>query len=482
MKKLRDILSNCDFELLHGSTDVEVMKITFNSAEVISGAMFVAIKGKKADGHSYIGHAIENGAKVIVCEAYEESTNDIVVVKVHDTRLALSQMAANWYKHPSETMRVIGVTGTNGKTTTASMLYDIFMELGYPCGLFSTVSIIINNHVQVATHTTPDPLTIQSAMAEMRDAGCEYCFMEVSSHAIDQQRTKNIQFAAGVFTNITQDHLDYHKTFANYIAVKQKFFDQLAPDAFAIYNADDRNGKIMVQNTKAQRISYSLTRPADVNARVLRMEMGGMMLEMGNLQLWTILTGLFNAYNLMAIYATASCFYKNKQELLATLSSQKPVRGRFERVVSPDNRYGIVDYAHTPDAVENVLSTIKQLRTGNEQVIVVIGAGGNRDKTKRPIMAANACKYANTVILTSDNPRFENPKAIIDEMKEGVPEHFSGSLYVIESREEAIKVACGLSQPKDIILVAGKGHETYQEIEGVKHHFDDREILIKHLK
>lgn len=482
MKNITTILSGYDFELLQGTPDVEVNHITFNSLHVKPNSVFVAIRGEKADGHTFIPKAVEAGASVVVCEELSVEIKGVTVVRVADSRAALSQMADNWYDSPSSTMKVVGVTGTNGKTTTASMLYDLFSQLGYPCGLFSTVNIIINGAVRETNHTTPDALTIHATMAEMRDAGCEYCFMEVSSHAVDQKRTQNIRFAAGVFTNITQDHLDYHKTFSNYIKAKQQFFDQLPSDAFAIYNADDRNGKIMVQNTVAQRISYSLTRPADVNAKVVRMEMPGMMLEIGSLQLWTVLTGMFNAYNMMAIYATASCFYSDKQELLAVLSNQKPVRGRFERVVSPQGRFGIIDYAHTPDAVENVLSTINELRTRNEQVIAVLGAGGNRDRTKRPLMAANACKHADTLIITSDNPRFEDPDVIINEVKQGVPEHFKGNVYIIQSREEAIKVACGLSQAGDIVLVAGKGHETYQEINGIKHHFDDREVLVKYLK
>jgi UDP-N-acetylmuramoyl-L-alanyl-D-glutamate--2,6-diaminopimelate ligase len=483
VKSLADILSNFEHKIVQGNDTVHVNRIVFNSKEVKPGDLFVAIVGHSTDGHKYIVQAFEAGAEALVCEKIPESIpSGKTVVQVKNAQLALAAMAANYYGHPSETMKVVGITGTNGKTTTATMLYNVFRQLGYPCGLFSTVKVLINDEEMPATHTTPDPVTIQHHMAQMRDAGCEYCFMEVSSHGIEQYRTEYIHFNVGVFTNITQDHLDYHETFANYLNAKKRFFDRLPPDAYAIYNADDRNGHIMMQNCNGKKRSYALKRPADYKARLVRMEMGGMLLEIEGIQFWTLLTGLFNAYNLMAIYATATCFTDDKQELLAVLSKQNSVRGRFERIISEQKRYAIVDYAHTPDAVANVLSTIKEVRTGNEKVIVVIGAGGNRDKTKRPIMAANACKYADTVIFTSDNPRFEKPQDIIDEMKVGIPEHYTGSTFTIEQREEAIKVACGLAQPEDIILIAGKGHETYQEVEGKRHHFDDREIILNYLK
>jgi len=483
MKQLTDILAGYDYQLVQGNEKENIIAIQFDSREVKSGDLFVAIPGEQADGHKFIPKAIELGAKTVICEQIPENVADTVtVVKVEDTRDALAYIADRWYDHPSGTMKVVGVTGTNGKTTTATMLYNVFYELGFPCGLFSTVKILIDGEEIEATHTTPDPLSIQKVMANMRKAGCEFCFMEVSSHAIDQKRVNYIDFDAGIFTNITQDHLDYHNTFKNYIEAKQAFFTGLSKDAFAIYNSDDKNGTIMVQNSKAQKISYALKRPADFKAKLTKKEMGGMELEFNGLEMWTMLTGEFNAYNLLAVYATASQFFDEEYELLAVLSKQKPVRGRFEHVVSKEQVHAIVDYAHTPDAVENVLSTIDDIRTGKEQVIVVIGAGGNRDKTKRPIMAEKACKYADTVVFTSDNPRNEEPVDIINDMKAGIPADFKGKEFTIESREEAIKVACSLAFPNDIILVAGKGHETYQEVKGVRSHFDDKEILKKYLK
>lgn len=483
MKKLNDILSGYPYNLVQGSDQVTVQTIEFDSRKIKKGSLFIAIRGTETDGHQFINQAINSGATAIICEQVPDKVSDSsTIIKVENTREALAWMAAAWFDHPSNTMKVIGITGTNGKTTTATMLYNVFRELGYPCGLFSTVKILINEQKKAATHTTPDPMVIQQAMADMRDAGCEYCFMEVSSHATDQDRVKYIDFSAGVFTNITQDHLDYHKTFKNYIEAKQKFFNHLSFEAVAIYNIDDKNGAIMVQNTKAKRVSYSLKRPSDFKARLIKKEMDGMQLQINDLQMWTMLTGKFNAYNLMAVYATAAQFYEDKQELLTIISKQKPVRGRFEHLMSGKGVHGIIDYAHTPDAVENVLSTVDEVRTGNEQLIVIIGAGGNRDKTKRPLMAQKACQYADTVVFTSDNPRFEEPGTIIQDMKSGIPVGFTGREFTIESREEAIKVAIGFARPGDIIVVAGKGHETYQEVRGVRHHFDDREILLKHFK
>ena len=483
MKVLSDILKEYKYELVNGSEQTSISGIAFDSRKVQEKTLFVAIKGAETDGHRFINNAIKAGASAIICEdASGIKEKNATVIRVQNSRDALAWLSAAWYNYPSDTMKVIGITGTNGKTTTATMLYNVFRELGYPCGLFSTVKILINGQQINATHTTPDPLAIQGTMAEMRDAGCEYCFMEVSSHAVDQDRVKYIDFASGVFTNITQDHLDYHKTFKNYIEAKQKFFTHLSKDAKAIYNADDKNGSIMVQNTKAKRISYSLKKPSDHKAKIIKKEMDGMMLQLEQTQMWTMLTGLFNAYNLMAVYSTAIQFYNDSQELLRVISKQKPVRGRFEHIMSAKGTHGIIDYAHTPDAVENVLSTVDEVRTGNEQLIVIIGAGGNRDKTKRPIMAQKACRYADTVVFTSDNPRNEDPEAIIQDMKTGIPVGFTGREFTIESREEAIKVAVGLSSPGDIIVIAGKGHETYQEVKGKRHHFDDREILMKHFK
>lgn len=483
MKQLSNILDGYQYTILQGNAHAEVHAIHHDSRKIKNGDMFVAINGEVVDGHRFIAQTIEAGAGIVLCETPPEKVPETVtVVKVKNTRDAIAYIANNWYNRPSDTMKVIGITGTNGKTTTASMLYALFRDLGYPCGLFSTVQIKINDQEIPATHTTPGPLDIQQTMAQMRDAGCEYCFMEVSSHAVVQHRVHYIDFNAGVFTNITQDHLDYHQTFQNYIKAKQQFFDMLPAHAFAIYNTDDRNGKIMVQNTKARTISYGLKRPADYKAKLIKMEMEGMLMEINDQSVWSMLTGQFNAYNLMGIYAAACQFYNDSQEILTIISKQKPVRGRFEHISTTKNVHGIIDYAHTPDAVKNVLVTINEVRTGNEQLIVVIGAGGDRDKTKRPLMAANVCQYADTVVFTSDNPRTEDPEKIIQDMKTGIPVSFTGREFTVEKREEAIKVACGLAQANDIILVAGKGHETYQEVNGKRHHFDDREILLKYLK
>ncbi len=483
MKKLQNILTGLEYSLVQGNTDANIENVTFDSRNVAENSLFVAIRGAKADGHRFIAQAASQAASVVVCEELPGPVDEnVTVIIVENTRVALAAIAANWYDNPANTMKIVGVTGTNGKTTTATMLYNVFRELGYPCGLFSTVKILINDREETATHTTPDPLAIQSVMAQMRDEGCEYCFMEVSSHAVDQNRVDFIDFAAGVFTNISQDHLDYHKTFKNYIDAKQKFFTQLPSNAVAIFNTDDKNGKIMVQNSKATKVSYGVKKPADFKTKVMKLELDGMLLEVNETEVWTRLTGLFNAYNLMAVYATASQFYHDKQELLAVISKQKPVRGRFEHIKSNSGIHAIIDYAHTPDAVENVLETISEVRTGNEQLIVLIGAGGNRDTTKRPLMTEKACKFADTVIFTSDNPRDEDPADIIQQMKKGIPQTFNGREFTIEARDEAIKVACGLAQPNDIVLVAGKGHETYQEVKGVRHHFDDREIVLKHIK
>jgi UDP-N-acetylmuramoyl-L-alanyl-D-glutamate--2,6-diaminopimelate ligase len=483
MKKLQDIISGYDYQLVQGDLNTNIIAVHFDSRKVQRGDLFIAVNGEQADGHSFIEKAIEQGAKIIICEKIVEGIDsNVTVVKVADTRDALAFMANRWFDNPSNSMKVIGVTGTNGKTTIATLLYYIFYELGYVCGLFSTVRILIDGEPIKATHTTPDPWSIQSVMAKMRDAGCEFCFMEVSSHAIDQKRINYIEFDGGIFTNITQDHLDYHKTFKNYIEAKQAFFTNLPKEAFAIYNADDKNGPIMVQNSKARKISYALKRPADFKAKLNKKEIDGMELEINGVEVWTMLTGVFNAYNLMAVYAAAIQHHDDDYELLALLSKQTPVRGRFEHIASKGNVHAIIDYAHTPDAVENVLSTINDVRKGKEQLIVVIGAGGNRDKTKRPLMAEKACKYADTIIFTSDNPRDEKPEDIIQDMKAGIPKDYKGKEFTIEQREEAIKVACSIASENDIILVAGKGHETYQEIKGKRTHFDDKEIIQKYLK
>ena len=386
------------------------------------------------------------------------------MLRVDDSRVALSSVAASWFGFPANDMKIVGITGTNGKTTTATMLYETFEDLGYVCGLFSTVKILIHGNEYTATHTTPDPIAIHSIMAQMRDAGCEFCFMEVSSHSIHQNRILDIPFKVAVFSNITQDHLDYHKTFKEYIYAKKTLFDNLDSSAIAIYNSDDRNGNVMVQNSSAKQVSYGLKNMADYNAKIIEKHFDGMLLNINGKDVWTNLTGDFNAYNLLAVYVAAIQLYPNNDEVLEVLSKRNPVRGRFELVENAKGIHVIIDYAHTPDAVQNVLEAIRDLRTNNERVITVIGAGGNRDKTKRPIMAKKACLMSEVVIFTSDNPRFEKPEDIIEDMKKGIPSEFAGQELTVVNREEAIKVACAMANKDDVVLIAGKGHETYQEI------------------
>jgi UDP-N-acetylmuramoyl-L-alanyl-D-glutamate--2,6-diaminopimelate ligase len=436
--------------------------------------MFAALSGTNTNGHTYIDTAIGLGATVVLCLSLPDTLKEgVTYVQVKDSSVAAGVAASNFYDKPSESLKLVGVTGTNGKTTTATLLYEVVRALGYPAGLFSTVKILINDKEFPTTHTTPDAVELNRIMAEMVASGCEFCFMEVSSHSIDQNRIAGLKFIGGIFTNITQDHLDYHKTMDVYIAAKRQFFSQLPAEAFALTNIDDRNGNIMVQNSKAKRRTYGLLRPADFKSKILTKQLEGMMLNMDGIDVWTPLTGEFNAYNLLAVYAACMLLGFDQQEVLTAISSQHPVRGRFERFQSKKGVFVIVDYAHTPDAVTNVLETIKDIRTGNEKVITVIGAGGDRDKTKRPLMAKEAAKLSNVLILTSDNPRSEDPLVIIEEMKVGLKGLFSAVSLTIPDRREAIKTACTMAQPGDIVLIAGKGHETYQEIKGVKHPFDD---------
>lgn len=478
MKQLKEILYKAGLLEVIGTTATEVDSIYFNSSAVTQGSLFVAVRGTKTDGHEYIQNAVELGAYAIVCEEFPKKIRQgITYVKVTNSSIALSVIAANFYNNPSEKLKLIGVTGTNGKTTTATLLFHLFRKLGYRCGLLSTVQNQVNEQIIAATHTTPDPVNLNSLLATMVRENCEYCFMEVSSHAIAQHRIAGLHFRGGLFTNITHDHLDYHKTFDEYIRTKKMFFDQLSEDAFALYNDDDKNGKIMVQNCKAVKKSFSLKSMSDFKCKVLESSLSGLMLQIENNEVFCRLIGSFNAYNIIGVYAAAIMLGEEKLNVLTGISNLAPVEGRFEYITSGNNVIGIIDYAHTPDALQNVLNTIKDIRTGNEKVITVVGCGGDRDVSKRPLMAKIACEMSDKVIFTSDNPRSEEPDTIIDEMKAGVPPHHVRKTLAVTDRKEALKAACGMASPGDIILVAGKGHEKYQEVKGVKHPFDDKQVL-----
>ncbi|KJS05545.1 MAG: UDP-N-acetylmuramoylalanyl-D-glutamate--2,6-diaminopimelate ligase [Flavobacteriales bacterium BRH_c54] len=479
-KLLKDVLYKTGIEELVGNTNIAIDKICFDSREVEDTSLFVAVVGTTVDGHQYINQTIEKGAVAIVCEQFPEQLHDgITYVKVKDSAAALGIIAANFYDNPSNELKLVGITGTNGKTTTATLLHELFMQLGYQVGLLSTVVNKIGNEAIPSTHTTPNAVELNKLLRKMVEAGCDYCFMEVSSHAIHQHRITGVAFSGAVFTNITHDHLDYHKTFDEYIKAKKMFFDMLPENAFALVNKDDKNGMVMLQNTKAKPYTFALKSAADFTARILESGFSGMMLHIDKNEVWTKLIGGFNVYNLLSIYAVAVLLEQDKLNTLTAISNLNAVEGRFQYIKSQDNISGIVDYAHTPDALKNVLGTISEIRTNNETVITVVGCGGDRDKAKRPLMAQIACEYSNKVILTSDNPRSENPEQIINDMKAGVePQHYKKVLS-ITNREEAIKTACMLAESNDIILVAGKGHEKYQEINGEKFPFDDLEILKK---
>lgn len=478
MKTLKNILAGIEILESTGDLSVTVNSIQFDSRQVKSGDLFVAVKGTHVDGHQFIAKAIEQGASCIVCEIIPENLpSSVTVVRIGETQLNFGKMASAWCNNPSATLKVVGVTGTNGKTTIATLLYKTFSMLGYKTGLISTIKYYVGNDEFPATHTTPDALQIQQLMAKMVDAGCEYCFMEVSSHAIDQDRISGIDFNGGIFTNLTHDHLDYHLTFAEYLKAKKKFFDNLPETAFAITNADDKNGMVMLQNTKATKQTYSLRSLANFHCKILEKHFDGMLLNIDGQEVWTHFTGVFNASNLLAVYGATLLLGVDREEMLRIMSELHPVSGRFEIIRSPEGKYAVVDYAHTPDAIQNVLSGITEIRTGNEQVITVVGAGGDRDKTKRPKMAAEAVKQSDKVILTSDNPRSEEPEQILADMEAGIEPHQKAKVLSIVNRKEAIRTACMLARPGDIILVAGKGHEDYQEIKGVKHHFDDKEVI-----
>ena len=478
MQLLKDILYKAGIVDIIGKTDVAVSSVCFNSAEAVKNSLFVAVKGTQSNGHKFIPSAIEKGAAIIVCEDFPENKNEnVTYVRVKNSAVALAYISANFYNNPSEKLKLIGVTGTNGKTTSVTLLFNLFRNLGYKAGLISTVKNQINDQIIPSTHTTPDSLHLNKLLNEMVEAGCTHCFMEVSSHSVVQKRITGITFSGGVFTNITHDHLDYHKTFDEYIKAKKGFFDQLGEEAFALINKDDKNGKIMVQNTKASVKTYSLKSMSDYRCKVIENNFSGLLLNIDGSEVLCKLIGSFNAYNLLAVYSVATLLGIEKLTALSEISNLDSVEGRFEYLVSANKITGIVDYAHTPDALQNVLNTIKDIRTGNEKVISIIGCGGDRDSAKRPVMTRIACELSDKVILTSDNPRSEDPNEIIRQMQTGVQPHHYKKVLSIVDRREAVKTACSLAHSGDIILLAGKGHEKYQEIKGVKYPFDDKKVL-----
>ncbi|MGV6830500.1 MAG: UDP-N-acetylmuramoyl-L-alanyl-D-glutamate--2,6-diaminopimelate ligase [bacterium] len=483
MKILKDILYGVNIERVVGTTDLALHQIQFDSRKIVTNDAFVAIRGVFTDGHDFIPKALENGAKIVVCEAIPENTQDgVTYVEVNDSSKALAFMASNFYGEPSKNLKLVGVTGTNGKTTIASLLYQLFKKAGFKVGLISTVKIMVDDQAYETTHTTPDSLTLNYYLKEMSAEGVEFCFMEVSSHGIDQNRVEALQFAGGIFTNITHDHLDYHKTFAIYRDVKKRFFDQLPKTAFCLTNQDDKNGLFMQQNTVARKYTYALKSYANYRGQILENQLNGLLMKINDNELWTRLVGNFNAYNLLAIYGAADQLGLERVETLRYMSELESVSGRFQLTISESNITTVVDYAHTPDALQNVLNTINNIRTKNEELITVVGCGGDRDKTKRPEMANIAASLSTKVIFTSDNPRSEDPAMIIDEMEKGVQPHHFKKTMAITDRQQAIKTACQLAQTNDIILIAGKGHETYQEIDGVKYDFDDFKIVNELLK
>jgi UDP-N-acetylmuramoyl-L-alanyl-D-glutamate--2,6-diaminopimelate ligase len=480
--QLQEILYGVTILNLVGVTNREVAALEFDSRKVTKNTVFFAIKGTLTDGHRYIDETIKAGAMVVVCETMPAVLNpEITYIQVENANIALGIMAANFYGNPSSKLQLVGITGTNGKTTIATLLFKLFTELGYAVGLISTVENQIKETIIPSTHTTPNPLALNALLKQMVDEGCVYCFMEVSSHAVVQHRIEGLTFAGGVFSNISHDHLDFHKTFDNYIKAKKEFFDKLPKSAFALTNADDKNGLVMLQNTRANKKSYALKQMADFKAKIIENRFSGLNLEIDQMEVFFKLVGSFNAYNLLAVYGTAMLLGEDKMNVLTILSDLTGAEGRFDYVANAQKIIGIVDYAHTPDAVQNVLSTISNIRKGTEQVITVIGCGGDRDKAKRPIMAQVACDWSDKVILTSDNPRTEDPNAILRDMEAGVSPTNKRKTLTITDRKEAIKTACHLAKPGDIILIAGKGHEKYQEINGQRHHFDDKEILTAQL-
>ena len=480
MRILKDILYNVALQSVQGTTDVRINSIQYDSRKVDKNDVFIAIKGMHSDGHLFIEKAIENGASVIVAEFLPENKiKNITYVEVESSSLALAFMAANFYQHPSENLKLIGITGTNGKTTVASLLYNLFKAAGYKVGLISTVKIMVGDTSFSTSHTTPDSLVINSYLKQMNAIGVEFCFMEVSSHGIHQHRSAGLTFEGGIFTNLSHDHLDYHSSFAEYRDVKKSFFDGLPKTAFALTNVDDKNGQIMLQNTKAKTYNYALKSYADYRTQILENHFKGLLLKINDNEIWVKLIGSFNAYNLTAVFACADILGLEKDELLRLMSTLENVSGRFEYFVTTNNITVVVDYAHTPDALKNVLHTINDIRTKNELLISVVGCGGDRDKTKRPKMGHIASALSSKVIFTSDNPRSENPESIISEMEQGVEAQNFMKVMAITNRKQAIKAACQLANANDIILVAGKGHETYQEINGVRSEFNDYEVAME---
>lgn len=478
MMQIDKILKGIDVVSINGDKKVSVSNIEFDSRNVSDGSLFIAVKGYKTDGHSYIDSAIKSGAKAIICEELpEKQDKKICWIKTNDSAKALGLAASNFFGNPSASLKLVGVTGTNGKTTIATLLYRMFIRLGYKCGLFSTVCNYINGKELSATHTTPDPVQLNRLLSDMVKEGCDYAFMEVSSHSADQQRIAGLQFAGGIFTNLTHDHLDYHKTFDNYLKAKKSFFDSLPPASFALVNTDDRNGMVMLQNCKARHYTFSVRAMADFRCKIIEQGFEGMALRIQDEDVWTRFIGDFNASNLLSVYAASELLGAAKKEILTILSDLHPVSGRLEVIKSAGGISGIVDYAHTPDALLNVIDTLNKIREGGVQLITVVGAGGDRDKTKRPKMAAISAEGSSKVILTSDNPRTENPEKILDDMEAGITPDLKRKTIRIADRHEAIKTAVMLANTGDVILIAGKGHETYQEIMGIKHHFDDREEL-----
>jgi len=478
MKSIKQIISKSEALEVIGLPDAMISDITFDSRQVKKGSCFVAIRGTQVDGHEYIDKALELGASVIICEVLpKKRVNGITYIRVKDSSEVLGKMASSFYDNPSDKIKLVGITGTNGKTTTVTLLYRLFNKLGFKSGLLSTVVNYIGDDVIPATHTTPDAIQLNKLLAQMVEAGCTHCFMEVSSHSVVQNRIAGLNFTGAIFSNITHDHLDFHKTFDEYIKAKKRFFDLLPSSAFALTNIDDRNGRVMVQNTSAKVNTYSLRSMANFKCKVIENHFDGMLLNLDSVEVWTRLVGGFNAYNILAIYAAARLLGVEKETVLTELSSMTAVSGRFEHMKSPKEINVVVDYAHTPDALQNVIDTINEIRNPDKKLITVVGAGGNRDKTKRPVMAKVAVEGSSMVILTSDNPRFEEPEDILNDMKAGIEPSMIGKVLTIVDRKEAIRTAYMLANQGDIILVAGKGHENYQEIKGVKHHFDDKEVI-----
>jgi UDP-N-acetylmuramoyl-L-alanyl-D-glutamate--2,6-diaminopimelate ligase len=480
LKLLTDILQNILPIETIGPVNIAIQSLALDSRKVEKSSLFVAVNGTQVNGHDFIGAAIQKGATAIVCEKLpEEGQNNITYIRVENPAQSLGIMAANFYDHPSRKLKLIGITGTNGKTTTATLLFNLFRALGYKTGLLSTILYQIDTKSFAATHTTPDAIRINELLNQMVEAGCDYAFMEVSSHAIEQERVSGLSFAGGVFTNLTHDHLDYHNTFKAYLQAKKKFFDHLPSSAFALSNADDKNGKVMLQNTKASKHYYSLRTVAEFKGRIIENHFDSLQMEIDKQELFALLPGTFNAYNLLAVYGTAVLLGQDKEEILTAISQLRGAEGRFETLRSKTGITVFVDYAHTPDALENVLKTINSLRTFNEKLITVVGAGGDRDKSKRPKMAKTVSVLSDTVILTSDNPRTEDPEQIIADLLAGIDPAKKNKTMAITNRKEAIKTAFNLAQPGDLILVAGKGHEKYQEVMGVRHPFDDKKVIME---